>query len=135
MPGSVVVNKDLPDLRHEGPRLVVVDWTGDAVDGSVPVAAIGAPGGRIAKVDCLALDANGGVANYDVEVLDAEDLDVLGQAATGRKIVDGGDLVVSQVTPLVGSLYRPVPVVGQLRLQVTNPNPGAQGRVKIYLEI
>ena len=114
-------------------NLIEIAWTGDEITGAGPDCEIGAPGWRISKVDCVAVDAAGGVADYDAEVFDVYGLDVLGGVGKGRHIIDGGELVCSQVTPLVGSVYRPVPVVGILTLKITNTNPGARGLVLIHL--
>ena len=110
-------------------RVVRVNWTGDASDGSVPSLVLPAFGGRI-----LALETNPGAtaptASYDIAITDGHGHDVL-QGVWANRSATATEKVAVVYS---GTAIHPPVVVGDtLTLALTNNSAvSATGEIDIY---
>lgn len=135
MAGSISVTSDsivrvgYGDMRHI--RKIVVDWTGDASDGTVPNLSMPNLYGYVIKA-ITNPGSTAPTANYDIALGDPEDssLDALGSALANRSAT-----VTEQAYPTVSGAAIPIWLdSGTYTLSVSNNSVNsATGRIIIYL--
>lgn len=110
-------------------RRLVIDWTADAADASVPSLLLPAIEGRL-----LALETNPGSTaptdSYDIVVNDGEGADRLVGAGADR---DTADSAITAVAFASSSIHPPVSIDEALTLAISNNAVNsATGRVILY---
>ena len=135
--GNWIMNKKAYDISRPVSTIyvLVIDWTADSVDATVPSTATGtAYTDQIkgAKV-LMALTDPGATAPtdlYDITITDAYGVDVFGGELGNRSTSSS-----EQALPKIGSGYGPRPVEGALTFNLTNNSVNsATGQVRVFFE-
>ena len=106
------------------PRVVVVDWIGDSVDGTVPDIAVPEMFGKLVRVATIP-GADVAPDAYDIAIKDSDGIDLLAGEGSGRSATDPGHLLFA---------YPPA-VNSTLTIAIANQDsPRATGKIKLYID-
>ena len=123
MSGKVTFNKALRG-QIDVPRVIEMDWTADSGDGSVPEGVSPVVHGNVTRITTIP-DPDIAPSDYDLVVMDNEQIDIIAGRGAGRSGTGRGQIV----------FQNPVSVNSALTISVTGQgNLGAKGKVLIYLD-
>lgn len=111
---------------------VVISWTGDSADGSVPQTDIDITN-LIGRYCCLGVTDPGSTAptdNYDIEILDEYGVDIFGGSLKTRDTANS-----EQVLPVIGTAMAPRLCADTWTFKLTNNSVNsATGKCVLFFE-